>query len=67
MDIKVPAVVRSKNCGEVPCGVCPRCVRRVLLHMAAYALRTEDPQGTLRDLMVDLGLPQQRELSGRKD
>lgn len=67
MDIKVPAAVRTEVCGAVPCGTCPDCRHKVLLHIAAYALRTEDPQGTLRDLMVDLGLPQQRESSGRKD
>lgn len=56
-----------RECGEVSCGVCPECHRKAMRNMAAYALKTEDPQGTLRLLLTKLGLAdQQRDVSGRK-
>lgn len=65
MNILVPMNLTTGKCGDVACGSCPACLRRVMLKMASYALRTEDPAGTLRALLDDLGLPQQRESSVR--
>lgn len=65
MNILAPLTLTNAECGDIPCGACPPCLRRVMLKAAEYALRTENPAGTLRALLEDLGLAQQREVSGR--
>lgn len=63
----VTTVALLRECGEVSCGVCPECHRKAMRNMASYALKTEDPEGTLRLLLAKLGLAdQQCEDSGRK-
>lgn len=66
MNILAPMSLAVGNCEAVPCGSCTPCIRRVMLKAAEYALRTENPPETLRALLADLGLLQQRESSGRK-
>lgn len=39
-----------------PCGQCGECRRVAVLHLASYALKEEDPQGALLDLLETLGL-----------
>lgn len=58
MDIvPVSTVTVPRPCGDIPCGQCTPCHRVVMLNMAAYALKEEDPKGILLDLLDKLGLP----------
>lgn len=41
-----------------PCGQCEHCRRVAMLHLASYALKEEDPNGALLDLLSKLGLRQ---------
>lgn len=39
-----------------PCGQCTECHRVAMMHTASYAMKEEDPKGTLLDLLDKLGL-----------
>lgn len=61
MEIRVPLSTLARPCGGIPCGMCDRCLRKVLKNLASYALKTEDPRGILRDLIDRLDLAQHPE------
>lgn len=57
MDIvPVSTVTVPRKCGEVRCGQCEPCRVRAMKNTAAYALKEEDPQGALLELLSQLGL-----------
>lgn len=64
MDLTETTIVTTaallRECGDVSCGVCPDCHRKAMRSVASYALKTEDPSGTLRLLLGKLGLPDQQ-------
>jgi hypothetical protein len=64
VDIALPGTISiARACGDVPCGQCEPCHRKVMLNLASYALRSsetqeeDDPKGVLLDLLDKLGLP----------
>lgn len=51
------ALTATGPCAGIPCGQCEPCHRRVMVNVAAYTLKEEDPKGVLLDLLDKLGLP----------